>query len=347
MVEPSLGGEDGDLAVESSARSSRHFSCVQIRLRSVRSASGPEYESSDTHEILATPTRKQLMTSVLALQSALCLPSSLVRGGMEGSVDCSEIGDRCGKEAAGAGDFAWLAAGREDGGELLDLKHTYSSSAIGKGAVDKLTDSLGLCVAPDGAGAQGFLSEALNDSHWGEDEGLTMNRTLPPNADWATFSPVNSSSSYHTAGTSRNWMQTIGESSEDDPAITGRNDTAADVSPGWQAFTLGSEPTSTSLSLSETSALAGLSLDTHNRTGVNEPHRKEPRDSCSATTPDSVRHSCVSVFRHCFTEGHSGRGGGGGGEMGPRVVATECVNDWQCLRDNRYIVSMLYTSGYC
>ena len=272
---------------------------------------------------------------------------------MEDSVGCSEEGGGCGKEAAKAMDLAFDAwsAGREDGGKLdgVSQKDSYVISGTGDTAGAVPTDSVGVCGTPGGARPQLFLSEALNDSHWGEDEGLTMNRALPSN-DWATFSPVNSSSSHHTvADTSGSWMQTIAESSEDNPAITSHNDVGPDVSPGWQAFSLRGELAATSLSSCTTLTPAGdggLSLDTADRTGTNETYRNQPCASNSAVTTDYLCRSCVAVFRHCFTVEQRATSDryrdrkreGREGEKGSRVVATDCSSDWQCLRDDRYIV---------
>ena len=305
-----------------------------------RSASGPECESSDTGIVSHAHTQNKLLTE----RCQQCASSKLGSGAMEDSVG------GCGKEAAKARDLVfddWSAC-REDGLQLDGVSHrdSYAISETGDTAGAMPTDSVGVCGTPGGARPQLFLSEALNDTHWGEDEGPTMNRALPSN-DWATFSPVNSSSSHHAvADTPGSWMQTIAESGEDNPAITSLNDVGPDVSPGWQAFSLRGELAATSLSSCTTYTPAGdggLSLDTADRTRSNEPHRNQPRDSNSAVTTDSLCRSCVAVFRHCFTGGQGATSDcyrvrkreGREGEKGSRLVAADCSSAWQCLRDDK------------
>ena len=261
---------------------------------------------------------------------------------MEGSVGCNEGGGGCGKDTVGGLDLAF-SLGDGERSDVISQRRCASSTT----SETVPTDLFGVGGTPNGAGPPQLLSEALKDSHWGEDDGLLMNRGTPSN-DWATFSPVSSSSNCPTAEeTSRNWMQTIAESSVENPAITSQNDAAVDVSPGWQAFSLGDELSATSLPWSEISAAStdtGNTPGSVNRTQSNEPYQTEPHDSCSIGGADS---SSVVVFRHCFIggegatddRGDEGRGGGEGekGREGPLVVATES-SGWQCVRDDRYSV---------
>ena len=315
---------------------------VSVPFRAV--LSGPECELA----LLATPPRIDHNTT---RRKTRRLTGSAGKCGMEGStVNFSEDGGGRGRDAAGGKDVASCARfgqedyERPDGGVFQAVQRQYASCATagdGSQVGDAFTRSVDVCGTPDGAEPQPVLSEALRDPHWGE-EGLLMNRG-PPGNDWATFSPVDSSSRYHTTDAS-NWVQTIAESSEEEPTIT--SDT-----PGWQAFSLGGDvatTTTTSASWSETSASVGDSnapatagRKQSGNCGAGERDQTEP---CATV----YSRSCVTVFRECFTSAEGASNGRRGEEREgrPRPVTAECVGDWRCMEDNR-CVQLYYKCGYC
>jgi hypothetical protein len=285
---------------------------------------------------------------------------------MEGPTNLSEgVNHAMDGRALTSGGWCLSREARERGEMARSQKpHVGNFASSGSSTSGVFTAAAGTCGPPSAAESPLFLSEALTDSHWGN-EALTSRGQ--PISDWATFSPVNSSSNHHSRDT-LNWVQIT---SGDEPTITGNKTTSESTSnvptvdsrshqdtdstsPGWQAFSLGGDIASAFISWSETtpSGATGSSntVGTTDRTrhptsdgccSSDEPREVERAESCATATCRSrhqSHHSCVTVFRECFASGQ-GPGDSRGREereMATHPVAIEYEGDWRCLKDDSF-----------
>lgn len=197
------------------------------------------------------------------------------------------------------------------------------------------------------------LSEAQMGSHW-----ITNGDSPPSDAndtsDWASFSPVATSHSMDTS----HWAQNTSNctaSNEGNPVINSdykHQDVPTEVgdsSPGWQEFSLGGSyntPNSwfeTVKSDRDSVSYAESADCTH------QPilHTCRADDPCQAHTTDVCtalphhhhhHHPCVAVFRQCFTSPSlQDTVSSGVGHSVHQMVSSKCVQDWQQIRDTRFV----------
>lgn len=184
-----------------------------------------------------------------------------------------------------------------------------------------------------------FLPEAQIDAHWNNIGIMNRDPPLSETNNWASFSPVTTSSNSHLMDTSH-WAQNVTDctaNSGENPVINtdykcpDEHTGVGDVSPGWQEFSL-SGSYDTSNSWFET-----VQSESDNADCIHQPvqHTHRTDDTCQTHTCDectALPHhhpSCVAVFRQCFTSHTVGEGV-------PQMVSSECVRDWKQIRDSRF-----------
>lgn len=219
------------------------------------------------------------------------------------------------------------------------------------------TEPESLCSTKETADS---FSEVLTNTQWDSVE--SMNRDIPNGSDnWATFSPVALSTSYHSI---ESWaLETLVEnSSEEAPFIKSDNGSvgllgvgeAGGTSPGWCAFSLGKDrgiitssstwPNTSSSSAPDISSSMNSTLyPTMSSVGrSNEPCVNQT----PSVLPSSHHQSCEAVFRQCFNSSETTTSESsnrvkehpqeGDTVCGSPVVTTRCIGDWQCLKNDRF-----------
>lgn len=208
-----------------------------------------------------------------------------------------------------------------------------------------------------------LFSEPQMKSHW------IMNRDSPPSdanntnntCDWASFSPVATSHSMDTSHWAQNTTNYTANNGEN-PVINSDykhpdvHTEVGDSSPGWQEFSLGGSydtPNSwfeTVQSDRDSVSYAESADCTHHP--ILRTHRAD--DPCQMHTSDVCtslphhhhlhHHPCVAVFRQCFNSSSLQDTMSGGVGDSVRQVVSECVQDWQQIRDTRCVHMTSYTA---
>lgn len=352
LVEPSLWREDGDMTIKSCTRSSRHFSSVQIEsfvpsfcaMWAVRVRHGTRICGRDK-QLLATPPLELAAGKKVGMEDLIDLEG-------EGNWDPKQSSQRTGKEP--------MLPERLDGSEWPLGDSVKICSKASATDVQLIGDVFSRSMPPSfsdtptsGMKSKLLLSEALEGSHWAKKEEGSINKTTTPENDWANFSPVNSSTRHHhhhhlTIDTS-NWVQTVTESSGEDPVIitdtsTGADDGLVDASPGWQAFSTGEEEAShTPTDWHELSTNTGRerSLLT---TADSDRSVVEPPVFNTVDSTDSLYHSCATIFANSFTRGQQLLTNDNDREQretcraekrenGAGHLSRDCDSDWQWIKD--------------
>ena len=245
-----------------------------------------------------------------------------------------------------------LTGGESEKTELSEKKQ-HAAQKISDGSLSR--GNLSAAMSEDGASETGekakLVSEASTDPRWSSIGSIT--RGFNENSNWAIFSPVTTAPNSHSIDTS-DWAQNLALNIGETPVVTSNNQTVIperenpDVSvqvsdsgsPGWQAFSLGGDD-STTWSETVPRDRGGTTPLCADSTAHPLPSVHRTDDLCQIQTPSVCTASLhphnppLTVFRQCFASSVLHTGGEEREYEGP----TECTRSWERIRNSRWLAS--------